>query len=1011
MATRKRKNDDHALSPSLRAKRTKLNGPPVAIPSQAPQPQSKGFVALKHLTIRGVRSFPPNTSQTIVFEEPLTVLEGPNGVGKTTVTEALRYATTGAVPPGPGGLAARQHTFIHQPSGTILPWPSPSQAMVRLAFRNVRGELVTVTRKVTLTMRDNLTLQAKSQPVRLTIQPTDGGGKLKRTVPSKAVAAVMAEHFNVSAAILDSVLFVHQREADWPLTSAQELKDRIDKILETNIQTKALEEFGKYRKQCERDMSKLEVELAKWAEAVQSKQRTHLRLYEMERESNAAKQQLTTLHHEANALEIKVTQAQAQANEANVAPTMRPLLRSVEKVLQTYQSQPNECHVVYDNAVSFMTILKSKQEPFRINVSELSTQRHPLDMQFTTAQTEYTRAQKVATQAKARYDMLKEKVEGLKADFEGAEISIKDAEQDIDGKLIKLDDRIQRSYAEAAQRTQLNDASKRLGVLNAKLTAHQSQIGALTKTLKHLGSEVALDAQIKTTQAHIQTFHKTKARGTVARDAQVMLEKADSTCPVCVQPLEGSLRTALLRKYRSDVQQVPDDTQLQEHQRQIKVLRANRLKWLSTQQSLTQLHKTVQSATQERDAESKQVAALRERLQNVPSDDEIAALRATQAELRKQRIASRTFESTSKEVDALQTKYNTTQKTMETYRVALKHAHEALTLCDQKLAKVAQKTQAFRQLIQAEHDLQALQDCVVQLSTDDGEEIPILQSDALAPLPQIAAHQTARLQHYQTRYTSYAQDQTQASQLLRQSKEALGRVKQTYHEQRGRHEALAHQCNELQSQLEDEHYREADLNHARLTKQIATYTRAIDDMKRYHRARADAIVRYHQETMTEINRILDELWKQSYQGGDIETIRIVSERRKNTHIYDYRVVMQMTGASDVQTKDMRAYASRGQQVLACMMIRFAFARAFSLHTNLMVLDEPTTNLDSEHVRMLANTLKRIIAIHPKGTLQLVVITHNRAFVEQLCKSQHADYYYQLRRTPYTTVIKKPIRTL
>jgi DNA repair protein RAD50 len=431
---------------------------------------------------------------------------------------------------------------------------------------------------------------------------------------------------------------------------------------------------------------------------------------------------------------------------------------------------------------------------------------------------------------------------------------------------------------------------------------------------------------------------------------------------------------------------------------------------LSTQKALQTLDKTLKVAVQERDAEAKNVATLRDQLRNLPSAEDIVALRAKHAHLTKQRQLWQTFETASRDLATVRPQHEASERTISECKTALEAAQKALSGCDDKLSKLAQQVQTVRQLLQAEHDLHTLASTVGSLNDHD-DMPPVLQSKALAPVPLIVAHLSTRLHHYQTCYTAYAQDRTQASQFLQQSKTALARVKQSFHEQRGRHEALSQQCDELQRQLEDDHYREADLNHARLTQQIALYDRAIDDMKRYHRARADAIVRYHQETMTEINRILDELWKQSYQGGDIETIRIVSERRKNTHIYDYRVVMQMAGATEVQTKDMRAYASRGQQVLAALMIRFAFVRAFSLHTNLLVLDEPTTNLDAEHVRMLASTLNRIIAMHPRGTLQLVVITHNRAFVEQLCKSQHADYYYRLSRTPYTTVNKEPIRTL
>ena len=56
--------------------------------------------SLLALSIRGVRAFDSKTEQTIEFKKPLTVILGPNGCGKTTVIECLRFATTGQLPPG-----------------------------------------------------------------------------------------------------------------------------------------------------------------------------------------------------------------------------------------------------------------------------------------------------------------------------------------------------------------------------------------------------------------------------------------------------------------------------------------------------------------------------------------------------------------------------------------------------------------------------------------------------------------------------------------------------------------------------------------------------------------------------------------------------------------------------------------------------------------------------------------------------------------------------------------------
>ena len=58
--------------------------------------------------------------------------------------------------------------------------------------------------------------------------------------------------------------------------------------------------------------------------------------------------------------------------------------------------------------------------------------------------------------------------------------------------------------------------------------------------------------------------------------------------------------------------------------------------------------------------------------------------------------------------------------------------------------------------------------------------------------------------------------------------------------------------------------------------------------------------------------------------------------------------------------DMRGRCSAGQKVLACIIIRLALAETFCLHSGLLALDEPTTNLDKENIDGLAQALSDIV---------------------------------------------------
>ena len=79
----------------------------------------------------------------ISFCFPLTIIVGANGCGKTTIIEALRYAVTGALPPGNKSGQA----FVHDPKSV---GSSSVKAQVKLKFNNRAGKSMVVVRSMEL---------------------------------------------------------------------------------------------------------------------------------------------------------------------------------------------------------------------------------------------------------------------------------------------------------------------------------------------------------------------------------------------------------------------------------------------------------------------------------------------------------------------------------------------------------------------------------------------------------------------------------------------------------------------------------------------------------------------------------------------------------------------------------------------------------------------------------------------------------------------------------------------
>ncbi|UCK57357.1 hypothetical protein AFCA_000286 [Aspergillus flavus] len=191
-------------------------------------------------------------------------------------------------------------------------------------------------------------------------------------------------------------------------------------------------------------------------------------------------------------------------------------------------------------------------------------------------------------------------------------------------------------------------------------------------------------------------------------------------------------------------------------------------------------------------------------------------------------------------------------------------------------------------------------------------------------------------------------------------------------------------------------YKDAASKYKEAHIKVETTKAAVDDLARYGGALDKAIMKYHGLKMEEINAIVGELWQKTYRGTDVDTILIRSdnENAKGNRSYNYRVCMVKQGAE----MDMRGRCSAGQKVLASIIIRLALAECFGVNCGLIALDEPTTNLDRDNIRSLAESLHDIIRTRQaQSNFQLIVITHDEEFLRYMQCGDFSDYYYRVSR--------------
>lgn len=207
---------------------------------------------------------------------------------------------------------------------------------------------------------------------------------------------------------------------------------------------------------------------------------------------------------------------------------------------------------------------------------------------------------------------------------------------------------------------------------------------------------------------------------------------------------------------------------------------------------------------------------------------------------------------------------------------------------------------------------------------------------------------------------------------------------------------LQSQIKSLSQQLLTD-YKDVDNQYHKRWVELQTKTFVTDDIDTYSKALDSAIMRYHGLKMQDINRIIDELWKRTYSGTDVDKIQIRSDEVSSNvkgKSYNYRVVMYKQDAE----LDMRGRCSAGQKVLASIIIRLALSETFGVNCGVIALDEPTTNLDEENIESLAKALSGIIEMrrHQKN-FQLIVITHDEKFLNHMNASQFTDHFFRVKR--------------
>ncbi|CDK28062.1 unnamed protein product [Kuraishia capsulata CBS 1993] len=260
---------------------------------------------------------------------------------------------------------------------------------------------------------------------------------------------------------------------------------------------------------------------------------------------------------------------------------------------------------------------------------------------------------------------------------------------------------------------------------------------------------------------------------------------------------------------------------------------------------------------------------------------------------------------------------------------------------------------------------------------------------------QIAATES-RLEKLDTQNALVMRDEyVKKSEVLRQK---FSDLKSVHSQKIGEVSQMQKNAQLLRNELERDYNKIGERHKEEFTR-LQTKMLLSNDITIYSKALDNAVMKYHSLKMKEINKIIDELWKKTYSGTDVDTILIKSDMASSQvksagRSYNYRVVMVK---QDTEL-DMRGRCSAGQKVLASIIIRLALAESFGVNCGIIALDEPTTNLDEPNIESLARSLNQLIENRQsQNNFQLIVITHDEKFLTHMKAAQFTDHYYRVSR--------------
>lgn len=433
---------------------------------------------------------------------------------------------------------------------------------VRLRFRNQAGKVMVAQRTFQLQQtKTALKFKALDGVIRVM---NDLGEKVSMSHKCSELDRHIPEMLGVSKAVLESVIFCHQEESNWPLLEGAELKKRFDGIFEATRYTKALEAIRKLKKarldgtkDYKRDLDVLSAHM-KQAQGVRDKiEATKEKLRSIEEEMDEAEgtlalakekhagmkaleDEINVLHSSLRDKQFEITAKSDAVKSAHdrIERVMSDTNEELGALLRNYESILNAQAAEFETLTSEEASLKREEKAAQAAYADLQKSKGKLDERLHSREQQTKEFLEIASRCGTEHTFYprpltlhEDEIAAFTSSFKATVASKQQELTEREAKDTKVDDDLAREVSAVASK--LNHVGKLIDAKKAEVARIVKKKRELSDTLRRLSEgglpsdEVMreLERSIEDGKKHLASFKNQHNLASVENEVEALSRK------------------------------------------------------------------------------------------------------------------------------------------------------------------------------------------------------------------------------------------------------------------------------------------------------------------------------------------------------------------------------------------------------------------------------------------------------------------------------------------------------